>query len=73
MIAAFTMRPECRKCGTDRFDWQWLLPSRLAHDQMARATLVPPAPPEEHLRLTCRNCGWVLDMATKDGGEASDA
>lgn len=67
-LAAFTLRPSCAKCGTERFAWRWLLPS--PPDVFTAATgpygTMPFLDPREHLRLNCENCGWILNMEVKD-------
>ena len=59
-LAAFTNRPECRKCGGDRFSWEY----RETVQTGPARTMGDPACP--HLRLACQRCDWGFNMQPKD-------
>lgn len=60
VMAKFTPRPECRKCGGDRFSWEY----RETVANVSRETLA--GAPFPHLHLTCERCGWEMDMSPRD-------
>lgn len=60
---AFSLRPTCVKCGTERFEWHWYLPDQFVKGMVA---INAPQSNEEHLLLSCENCGWSFPMKPKD-------
>ena len=60
-VAAFTLRPRCRKCDNEGFRWEF----REVVGQ-GDPTQTVGAPRYEHLHLTCGRCGAALDMETRE-------
>lgn len=68
-LAPFNLRASCDKCGGIMFRWSyWPDTSRMPQDPLAWKNDAPLSP-QEHLRLTCANCGWRFAMKTKDAAE----
>ena len=61
VVSAFTTRPECKKCGYDRFGWEYR--QRVGQGDPLDTIGTPSY---EHLHLVCDRCSAAFDMETRD-------
>lgn len=62
----------CPKCGSEDHDLLWI-PSAEDPNHERPYTTLPYEEPREHLRVTCRGCGYVWPAAPLDAGDAAQA
>lgn len=62
----------CRKCGSETRDILWI-PDLLDDDHERPDAPLPYTQSDEHIRVTCRGCGFVWPAAPLDAGDGGGA